>query len=491
MVFKLDAKSQNQEQDKKGLTVKKEENFSEWYTQVLLKSGFIDYSDVSGSLVFLPSAYGAWQIVTQVVDSEFKKNGVEDVYFPLLIPEKLLEQEKDHFEGFVPEVAWVTETGNTKLEERLAIRPTSETIMYKSYSKWIRSWRDLPLRFNQWNNVLRWEFKHPTPFIRSREFLWNEGHSVFATEEEATAERDAILGIYLKTLREYFALPGILGKKSDGEKFAGAVASYSIEHMMPDGWALQGPDFHLDGQNFAKAFGISFLDKEGKKQFAWQNTYAISTRELGVMVAVHGDNKGLVLPPKLAYIQIIVIPILRKEGSSEVLKFAEEINASLKKKFRCRVDDREGYSPGYKFNDWELKGIPLRIEIGPKEMERKVVSVARRDTGAKEEVPADSLSSRIESIISEMHESMYEKAEKMLQSYVHEADDYDTLKEMLTSKKGMVSAPWCGSVECETKIKSETGAKVTNIPIGQKKISSKCIYCGKPAEERANFARSY
>jgi prolyl-tRNA synthetase len=484
--------AQNDEPDQKGLTVKKSEDFSEWYTQVLLKSGFIDYSDVSGALVFLPAAYGAWQLITQAVDAEFKKSGVEDVYFPLLIPEKLLVQEKTHFEGFVPEVAWVTETGDTKLEERLAIRPTSETIMYKSYSKWIRSWRDLPLRFNQWNNVLRWEFKHPTPFIRSREFLWNEGHSAFATEMEARAERDVIIGIYLRTLRDYLALPGIVGRKSDREKFAGAVASYSIEHVMPDGWALQGPDFHLDGQNFAKAFGISFLDKDGKREFAWQNTYAITTRELGVVAAVHGDDKGLVIPPRIAYVQIVIVPILRKEGSEMVLSLANDVLGRLKREgYRCRMDDREGYSPGFKFNEWELKGIPIRIEIGPRDVEKNSVVAVRRDNGAKEEIRVGVIAERIGGVISEMHEDMYRKAEGMLKSFIHRVDDYDAFKKVIDGEKGIMSAPWCGSIECETKIKEETGAKITNVPLEQDGAVPKCIYCGKEGKERANFARSY
>ncbi len=263
------------EQKQEGITVKKSENFDEWYVQVILKSELADYSSVSGCLVYRPTAYTIWEIMQKAADEEFKKIGIQNVYFPLLIPERLLKKEKEHVEGFSPEVAWVTQTGDTKLDERLAIRPTSEAIMYESFSKWIRSWRDLPLRFNQWNNVLRWEFKHPIPLLRTREFLWNEGHTVFATKEEAEAERDQILNIYKKITEEYLALPGIIGKKTDKEKFAGAVESYSIEHLLPDGRAIQGPDFHNDGQNFSKAFDITFLDKNGKKQYAWQNTWAI------------------------------------------------------------------------------------------------------------------------------------------------------------------------------------------------------------------------
>ncbi len=474
-----------------GLTVKKADNFSEWYTQVLLKSDFIDYSDVSGCIVFLPAAYGAWQKITSAVDAEFKKDGIEDVYFPLFIPERLLLKEKEHFEGFVPEVAWVTEAGNSKLDEKLAIRPTSETIMYRNFSKRIRSWRDLPLRFNQWNNVVRWEFKHPTPFIRSREFLWNEGHTVYATEAESRAERDVILGIYSKILKEYLAIPGIIGIKSRKETFPGALASYSIEHILPDGWAIQGPDFHLDGQNFSKAFEIKFLDKEEKQQFAWQNTYAITTRELGVMVATHGDDKGLVIPPKLANIQVIIIPILKKEGSAAVLEYARSIAEQLKADYRVKVDEREGYSPGFKFNEWELKGIPIRIELGPRDLENNKVILVRRDTGEKQEIDAASVHRSVKDLVEHIHENLYSRAEHAMKAMIHITDDYSDLKDILSEKKGIVSAPWCGNVACEDKIKEETGAKITNIPLDQKKIDGKCVYCGKPASERANFAKSY
>ncbi len=477
--------------DQKGLTVKKAENFSEWYTQVLIKSDFIDYSDVSGCIVLLPAAYGAWQIITQAVDAKFKKDGIEDVYFPLFIPEKLLLKEKEHFEGFVPEVAWVTEAGSSKLEEKLAIRPTSETIMYRNFSNRIRSWRDLPLRFNQWNNVVRWEFKHPTPFIRSREFLWNEGHTAYASEKEARAESDVILKIYQDVLKDYLALPGIVGVKSRKETFPGAIASYSIEHVMPDGWAIQGPDFHLDGQNFAKAFEIKFLDKEEKQQYAWQNTYAITTREIGVMIATHGDDKGLVIPPKLAYVQVAIVPIFRKEGMEQVKDYAQSVYEQLRHNYRTKLDDRESYSPGFKFNEWELKGVPIRIEIGPKEVEKKKVVIVRRDTSEKREIDAASVSAEIKETMEHIHENLYKKAEAALHASTHNADNYEELKKVIAEKKGIASAPWCGDQACEDKVKTETGAKITNIPLEQKGKAGKCIVCGKPAKERANFAKSY
>lgn len=481
----------NKDKSDAGITVKKSENFMEWYLQVLLKSDFMDYSDVSGCIIFKPAAYGAWQIIVNATDAEFKKVGIEDVYFPLLIPEKLLKKEAEHFAGFIPEVAWVTQSGDTKFDERLAIRPTSEALMYSSYSKWVRSWRDLPIRYNQWNNVLRWEFKHSTPFLRSREFLWNEGHSAFATEKEASAERDEVLGIYMKILKEYFALPAILGIKTRKETFPGAIATYSTEHVMPDGWAIQGPDFHIDGQNFSKPFDIKFLDKEEKYSYVWQNTYALTTRELGVMVATHGDDKGLVLPPKLAYIQVVIVPIYKNENEKEIKKHSKKIATTLSKKFRTKVDDREGYSPGYKFNDWELKGIPVRIEVGQREMEGDKVVLVRRDTGEKAECKTADASKEIDKLLESIHSNLYSRAEEYLKANTHTVATYDELKKVLEEKKGIIRAPWCGDAVCEEKVKAETGAKIINIPFEQGELIEKCVYCGKKSKHMANFAKSY
>ncbi|MEM3296767.1 MAG: proline--tRNA ligase, partial [Candidatus Micrarchaeaceae archaeon] len=416
-------------------------------------------------------------------------------YFPLFIPEHFLKKEQEHLEGFVPEVAWVTETGNSKLSERLAVRPTSETIIYPSFSKWIRSWRDLPVRYNLWNNVVRWEFKNPMPLIRNREFLWNEGHSAYATEKEALAEREVILGIYQKVLKEYLALPGIAGKKTDKEKFAGAVASYSIEHIMPDGWAIQGPDWHFDGQNFARAFNISYLDKSGKKEFVWQNTYAITTREIGIMVATHGDDKGLVIPPKVARIQVVIVPIFKSGNAGPVMEFARKVEAMLKESFRIKLDDREGYTPGYKFNDWELKGVPVRIEIGPKEVKDNEVVIVRRDTGAKTSTGIADIIQKVDIVLNDIQDKLYERAIKFMREHIHKTGDYSEMKRLLKAQKpGIIQAPWCGSRECEDKIKEETSAKITNMPFEENASAPKgmkCVYCGKPAKHIANFARSY
>ncbi len=476
----------------KGAGAKRADDFSKWYVDVLTRSGFIDYSDVSGAMVLRPAAYFAWQKISEVVDKKFRESGIENVYFPLFIPERFLKMEQEHFEGFMPEVAWVTEAGNSKLNERLAVRPTSEAIMYPSYSKWVRSWRDLPIRYNQWNNVVRWEFKHPMPFIRTREFLWNEGHSAFATEEEARKEKDEIIKIYVDVLREYLALPGIVGLKSEHEKFAGAVESYSIEHIMPDGWAIQGPDFHIDGQNFSKPFDIKFLDREGKTAHAWQNTFAITTREIGIMIATHGDDRGLVMPPKLAYVQIVIVPIYKDESKDRIMAYARKIEKELKGRYRVVLDKRDTYSPGFKFNEWELKGVPIRIEVGPKDVEADKAVVVRRDTLEKRGVQVESISKEMDKLMEDINVKLYEKASAFLKRSIHEVDDYREFKRVLDGDRGFVSAQWCGSTECEAKVKEETGAKITNVPITERKLEKgRCIYCGKDAKARANFARSY
>lgn len=469
---------------------KKGESFSEWYTSTLIDSGMLDYSSVSGMVVFMPDGYFIWEAIQRATDELFKNEGIQNAYFPMFIPERLLNKEREHVEGFLPEVAWVTHAGESKLDERLAVRPTSEAIMYESFAKWIRSWRDLPLRLNQWNSVVRWEFKHPMPLIRSREFLWNEGHSVFASRDEALAERDRILGIYQIILRDYMALPGIIGKKSDKEKFAGAEATFSIEFMMPDGWAIQGPDWHFDGQNFAKAYDIQFLDINSKKEYAWQNTYAISTRMLGIIVAVHGDDKGLVLPPRLARIQVAIVPIYNDANKDMILANARELYHDLDKRFRTYLDERE-YSPGWKFNEWELKGVPVRVEIGEKELQSSNVTLFRRDTLEREEVDVKDAQQRIEVLLVEIHQNILRKAKQMLDSNIRNVTDYQEVTALLKSKGGIMHAPWCGSRECEDKIKDETGAKITNMPLDQNDLKGKCIYCGKQAKHMANFARSY
>jgi len=475
----------------KGIVAEKDE-FSDWFTQIMLKADLADYTNVSGCIVFKPTAYAIWEKIKEECDQRFKKLGIKNCYFPMFIPEKTLNKEKEHIEGFSPEVAWVTEAGNTKLSERLAIRPTSETIMYESYSKWIRSWRDLPLKLNQWNNVVRWEFKHPVPFLRTREFLWNEGHTVYATKEEAEKEKEEIIGIYKDICENYLALPSLIGRKSEKEKFAGAEYTISMEFYMPNGKAIQGPDFHHDGQKFAKAYDIKFLDKKGKEQYAYQNTFAITTRMLGVMFAIHSDDKGLILPPKIAANQIVIVPILFEDSKDRVLKEARTIEKSLSK-FSSILDDREEYNPGFKFNEWELKGIPIRIEIGPKDLDKKQAVIVRRDNGKKEVVKISELEKKIPAILEDMQSNLFKKAEKLLKDNIIQIKNLDEAKKSISGKR-IAFSPLCKKRECEDSIKIDMfGAKVLNIPDKQPKelVKSKCIFCGSKADYFAYVGKSY
>ena len=474
-----------------GMTVKKGENFDEWYTQVILKAELADYSPVSGCMVFRPSGYAIWENVQNATDSEFKRVGITNSYFPIFIPERLLKKEAEHVQGFAPEVAWVTQAGGSELEERLAIRPTSETVMYEVVSKWIRSWRDLPLRLNQWNNVVRWEFRHPTPFLRSREFLWNEGHSMFATREEADAERDEVMGIYRRITEEFMALPGYMGRKTKSETFAGAEATYSIEHLLPDGKAIQGPDWHSDGQNFSKAFDISFVDEDGEKQFAWQNTWAISTREIGVMLAVHSDDRGAIIPPRLSAVQVVLVPIVNDENKEAVLAESRKLIEKLKGHFRAVLDDRDHLTPGRKFNEWELKGVPLRVEFGPRDMKERQAILVRRDTGGKRAVRLAEIAKEVAGELEAIHGSLFERATKALSENTRDAGTLPELKRVLAKHGGIVRVPWCGKAECEAKMREATGGKILNIPMDQKQPKAGCAACGADAISLANFGKSY
>lgn len=477
------------EKDSKGITAEKDE-FSEWFTQIMLKAELADYTSVSGCIVFKPRAYAIWEKIKEETDKRFKKIGVQNVYFPVFIPEKTLMKEAEHFKGFTPEVAWVTHAGDNKLSEKLAIRPTSETLMYESYSKWIRSWRDLPLLYNQWNNVVRWEFKHPVPFLRTREFLWNEGHSVYASKKEAEAEKDKILGIYREICEKYLALPSLIGKKSKKETFAGAEYTYSMEFFMPHGKAIQGPDWHHDGQNFAKAYGIKFLNKDGKEEYAYQNTWAISTRMLGIMFAVHSDTKGLILPPKIAGNKAVIVPILFEDSKAKVLKAVREIEKDLNE-YNVLVDDREEYKPGYKFNEWEMKGIPVRIEIGPKDLDKKEVVLVRRDNGIKESIKLKDLKKRVGEILEEIQEDMFKKAYKFLHESIVECKSIAEVKKALENKK-IAFAPITDSDKVEEELKTVTlGAKVLNVPDKQPDKKGKCVISGKEASYWAYIGKSY
>lgn len=474
-----------------GLTAKKEKNFSEWYTQVILKSELADYTSVSGCIVFRPYSYAIWEKMQQFFDAKIKKSGVQNAYFPMFIPEHLLTKEANHVEGFAPEVAWVTHGGDTKLGERLAVRPTSETIAYDSYSKWIRSHNDLPLRLNFWNSVVRWEFKHATPFLRTREFLWHEGHTAFATKKEADDEVLEILEYYRQVHEELLAIPGIKGTKTESEKFAGGDYSTCIESFLPVKKAIQVCTSHHLGQNFAKAFDISFLNKDGEKQYVHQNSWAFTTRSIGIMIIMHSDDKGLVLPPRVAPIQIVIVPILFEKTKDDVLKKASELKKKLSKEYSVKLDDREDYTPGWKFNEWELKGVPLRIEIGPKDIEKEHVMVVRRDTGEKEAIKWKILNKRVDEILIDIQNNLFKKAKKHMDSSLIKVKDWKEFLKAVKNKK-WIKADHCGSKDCEKEIKEKTqGVKTNCIPFEQPKKLGKCVHCGEKAQYEVLFAKSY
>jgi prolyl-tRNA synthetase len=474
-----------------GINVGKSENFSEWYTQVVLKADLADYGPVQGTMAIRPTAYEIWEGIQEAFNKMIKETGHRNAYFPLLIPESFLTKEAEHFEGFTPEVFWVTHSGNGKLGEQLAIRPTSETIIYSFYSKWIRSWRDLPLLLNQWCNVLRAEIKATKPFLRTSEFLWQEGHTAHVTKEEADKEVRMILGYYKEIAEQYLAIPVLEGMKSDREKFAGALYTTTIEAMMPDGKAVQSGTSHNLGQHFAKAFGIEFLNEQGQKQFAWQTSWGISTRLLGALIMIHGDDKGLVVPPRVAPVQLVLVPIYKDQDKANVLEISRKIADELRKSgFRIYVDDRENRTPGWKFNEHETKGVPLRIEIGPKDIAAGTAVVARRDTAEKKSVKLSELNDFVKDELSRMQNEMFGKAKKFLDENIRIAHSYDEFKEIIGSKKGFIKAGWCGKDSCEDKIKEETGATIRLIPFEPEKAKD-CIYCNESAKCYVYFALSY
>jgi len=473
-----------------GLTTKKKE-FNEWYLELIRKSELADYSSVSGCMVIKPYAFSMWESVQKLLNERFKKLGVKNAYFPVLIPQKLLKREEEHVEGFSPEVAWVTRGGSSELEEPLAVRPTSETIMYESFSKWIRSWRDLPLKINQWVNIVRWEFKNPVLFLRTREFLWQEGHTAYAEKKHAEKEVMDILNIYREVTEKYLAIPSVIGRKTEKEKFAGGEYTFTLEHMMPNGRAIQGPDSHHLGQNFSKAFDIEFLDKDEKKRYVWQNSWGFSTRQLGIMFAVHGDDKGLIIPPKIAPTEIVIIPIYKDKNKKEVLKECKKIIKILDKKFRVHLDDRDEYTPGFKFNEWELKGVPVRIEIGPKDIEKNQVVLARRDTGEKISVKTKNLEKEIEKNLENIQNNLFERARKFMDEHIKKPKNYEELKKVIEGNWALT--PWCGKTACEEKLKEETSAKIITIPfdLNEKPVKEKCIICGESAKYMVYVAKSY
>lgn len=476
-----------------GVTVKKSEDFSEWYTQVVIKSGLADYAPIKGCMVLREHSYAIWEKIQEIFNQKIKATGHRNVYFPMFIPESFLRREAEHFAGFVPEVAWVTVGGNSPLEERLAVRPTSETIMYAMYAKWIRSWRDLPLKQNQWCNIVRWETSATKLFLRTREFLWQEGHTAHATEEEADREVMEILGAYKDLMENYLAIPVLIGKKTESEKFKGALCTTTLEAMMPDGKALQMGTSHNLGQNFSKVFDIKFIGEDEKDHYVWQTSWGITTRLIGALVMVHGDDKGLVLPPNIASTQVVIIPITYKDADKEVImKEVKEILETLQKKgIAVTVDDRAEYTPGWKFNEWELKGVPIRIEIGPRDIKQKQVTLVRRDTSERMVIRKEESATRIDELLKEIQTNLFDKAKEGLDENITTVKTYDEFKETLKEKGGFIRACWCANSTCEERIKEETGATIRLIPFEKERLFAKCVRCGEEAKQVVYFARAY
>lgn len=520
------ASGKKQTESQLGIEAKKDTQFGEWYSEVVTKSEMLDYYDVSGCYILRPWSYNIWEHIKDFFDAEIKKMDVQNSYFPLFVSQSALEREKEHVEGFAPEVAWVTRSGKSDLKEPIAVRPTSETIMYPAFSRWIRSHRDLPLKLNQWSNVVRWEFKHPVPFLRTREFLWQEGHTAYATQPEADKEVMEILNLYRRVYEELLAVPVVTGRKTDKEKFAGGLYTTTVEAFIPTrGWGIQGGTSHCLGQNFSKMFQIEFEDDAGKKSFVWQNSWGITTRTIGVMVMVHGDNKGLVLPPRVAPIQVVIIPITAK-GKEEFLNAkAKELLQTLKAAgVRVHLDDRSLYRPGWKYNHWELRGVPLRIEIGCKDIENQQVMAARRDTGEKFPIQWTELTSKVGDTLKAIQTSMFERAKSERDSHIVQVGKFDEFVPALDARN-IVLAPWCGDTNCEEDIKERSGrtgastakdaaaesaneavaaASAMNKVAGAKSLcipfahnekplaeNTCCFACGKAATKTVLWGRSY
>lgn len=467
------------------------EDFSQWYVDVIRKAELADYAPVRGCMVIRPYGFGIWERARDLLDLRIKRDaGCQNAYFPLLIPQSYLEKEAEHVEGFAPEVAWVTHGGDEELEERLAIRPTSEAIICSMYSKWISSYRDLPLLINQWSNVVRWE-KVTRPFLRTTEFLWQEGHTVHQSEEEAEEYTLMILQMYKDFFWEDLAIPVIDGIKSEREKFAGALRTYAVEAMMPDGRSLQAGTSHNLGQHFAKVFDIKYLDEKQKEVYAWQTSWGVSSRIIGALIMTHGDDSGLMLPPKVAPVQVVVVPIIFDATKEKVLaesrKLAEELNSEG---IACKVDDREGQTAGWKFAEWEMRGVPLRLEVGPKDLEKGTVPAVRRDNRKKEFIPRDGVSAFIKDFLPAFQQDLLKRAVDRQEALTQVVEDYGEFKRLMEGRPGFLISGWCGDDACEGKIQEETKATVRVIPLDEMDFPKKCL-CGKKAKRAAYYAKAY
>ncbi len=469
---------------------KREVDYSRWYGDVIAAAELADYAPVKGCMIIRPNGYAIWEKMQRALDGMFKETGHENAYFPLLIPESFLHKEAEHVEGFAPEVATVTHAGGGKLEEPLFIRPTSETIIWHAYRNWIQSYRDLPLLINQWANVVRWEMRTRL-FLRTTEFLWQEGHTAHATYDEAEQETLTILEVYKRFAEDFMAVPVIAGLKSESEKFAGADHTYTIEAMMQDGKALQSGTTHHLAQNFAKAFDVKFQDEKGQLEYVYATSWGVSTRLVGAVIMAHGDDKGIIIPPKLATVQLAIVPIFRNdEQKALVLEYVSRLTADLDG-IGFKVDDREQYSPGRKFNDWEKRGVPLRMEVGPKDLEKGQVVLARRDTGEKSFVSQDGLRETITGMLDAIQTGLFDRALEFRKAHSHKIDDYARFNEILDGEGGFLWSHWCGSAGCEERIKNDTKATIRCIPTGEEKEAGKCIACGEGSEARVVFGRAY
>ncbi len=468
-------------------------DFSKWYGEIIRKAELADYASMKGMMIIRPYGYAIWENLKAQLDKRIKDSGHSNAYFPLFIPESFLAKETEHLEGFSPEVAWVTHGGQEELEERLAVRPTSEAIIGSMYSKWIKSWRDLPVLINQWANIVRWE-KVTRPFLRTTEFLWQEGHTVHETQEEAQEETLMILAMYKEFVESELAIPVISGIKSDREKFAGALATYAIEALMSDGKALQMGTSHNLGQHFSKVFNIRYEDRNQNIQYAWQTSWGVSTRLVGALIMSHGDDSGLRLPPRIAPIQAVIVPISLGNWKEEVLPVAVKLKSELHEMgVRVELDQREEFTPGWKFSDWEMRGVPLRIEIGPRDVKENQAICVRRDNGQKEPVTLDSLKARLPGILSDIQKSLYEKALEFQTANTHDIESYQEFKSTLEEQRGFLRTFWCGKSSCEDKIKEETMATIRIILLeeARSKAEGKCVLCGEKSNNLAYFARAY
>jgi prolyl-tRNA synthetase len=475
-----------------GITVKKSLDFSDWYTQCVLKSGIADYSPSKGFIILRPYGYAIWEIIREILDEELKKTGHKNGFLPVLIPESLLTKEKDHFDGFLPEVFWVTKSGDFDLGEKLAVRPTSETLAYSMFSKWISSYRDLPLKLNFWNSALRAEIKSTKPLIRNSEFLWQEGHTAHTDENEANEEVRMILDIYKRLIEEYLAIPTLSGFKTDKEKFVGAKYTTCLESAMADGKVLQMATSHHLGQNFSKPFEIKFLDKDTAEQYVWQTSWGISWRVIGAIIMVHGDDKGLILPPKISPTQVIIVPIYKDESKTVVKQKAYELEQKLKdSQIRVQTDDRDEYTSGWKFNDWEMKGVPLRVNIGLRDIQENQVELIRRDTKERFYVTEKELVKQTLSILEKIQSNMFDRAMNLLQENTRSATTLEELLSVLDATGGFVACSWCGKRKCEDLVKEKTTADIRIVPFNPKNNISSCIGCGNQETIEVYFGRAY